>query len=126
MKKIILLTFIALVTATFTTPTSDAMSSKPKNEVPFEETAGWNKIDLRLREAWKTSKDNKTLECIIKTTVKTTSVQKDELSKAGFKSRTFIGKIATGSVKREDLSDVANLDFMESMELSTPMTLKVK
>ena len=81
---------------------------------------------MNLRNSWQDSKDDAVLECLLKTSTRPTEDQKEALAKAGFKARTFIGKIITGSVKRGNLKAVANRDFVEAMEASTPLSLKKK
>jgi len=126
MKKVIIsAVFLTVALGVFAT-SIHAMSSKPKEKVPFEETAGYKKIDLRLRDGWQSSNDNNVFECILKTTEKADAKQKEALQNAGFKTRTFIGKIVTGSMKRGDLYTVANLDFVEAIELAVPLSLKKK
>ncbi|MBT3182543.1 MAG: hypothetical protein HN337_08570 [Deltaproteobacteria bacterium] len=101
------------------------MAKSPEN---FSESGGYKKIDLRLREAWKTSmKDgdgNRTLQCIMKTRSRISDSEQKQLKSSGYKFRTIIGRIITGTLKAKDLPTVANLDFVIAMELSTPMSLK--
>jgi len=99
-----------------------------KSPDTFSETAGYKKIDLRLREAWSTSVKedggNKILQCIMKTKSRISDSEKERLKSAGYKFRTVIGRIITGSLKAKDVPGVSNLDFVVAMELSTPMSLK--
>jgi len=119
--------FILLATSPSTCP---AMAKKPVNTIPFEESPGWKKIDLRMKTAWKEAesagKRSKMLECIIKTEEKPDKDGRELLKRAGFKTRTFIGRIVTGSVAAGDLPMVANLEMVEIMELAAPMSLKKK
>ncbi|NLD28548.1 MAG: hypothetical protein GX659_07085 [Myxococcales bacterium] len=106
------------------------MAKKHSESAKFEESPGWNKIDLRMKTAWKEAesegKRSKMLECIIKTEEKPDKDGRELLKRAGFKTRTFIGRIVTGSVAAGDLPMVANLEMVEIMELAAPMSLKKK
>jgi len=107
-----------------------AMSKAPQKESAFKDSDGWNKADLRLRQAWLESGEkgnrDRQLECILKTKERMSAEQKKEITEAGFKYRTLIGKIVTGSMKAKDLPAVANLEFVQAMELAIPMSLKNK
>jgi hypothetical protein len=112
-------------------PKAHASAAKPAAAGnSFEKTEGYQKIDLRLREAWKNAlaegRGDGLLECILKTSSRVTSEYKTALNAAGFRARTAIGKIVTGSVKAKDVPAVANLDFVEAIELAVPMSLKKK
>lgn len=105
---------------------AEAMSKAPSPQ-KFEDTTGWKKIDLRAKEAYRTylgTGKNQTIDAIIKTKEKPSKAQKDQLKNSGFMARTFIGKIITGSIDMQDLSKMANLDFVEVIEMSVPMSLK--
>ena len=106
------------------------MAKKHPESINFEESPGWNKIDLRMKTAWKEAesegKRSKTLECIIKTEKKPDKDGREALKQAGFMARTFIGRIVTGSVAVGELPTVANLEMVQVMELAVPMSLKKK
>lgn len=105
-----------------------AMSKAPDKASTFKDSKGWNKIDLRLRQAWLESEEkgegDAHLECILKASSKITDDEKMALSDAGFKYRTVIGQIVTGGLKAKDLPSVANLEFVQAMELAVPLSLK--
>jgi hypothetical protein len=108
-----------------------ASSRRPAKDKAFEGSAAWEKLDLRMREAWKeaTGKGgdrNKALECIMKAEKKITSDDKAALLASGFAARTVAGRIITGSLAADDVPDVAGLPFITAMELAVPMTLKKK
>lgn len=107
---------------------SVAMSKHPKENQSPEESVGWKKLDLRLREAWKeatqSGDDGRVFECLLKTKSRATGADREKLKAAGFKYRTFIGQIVTGSVAAKDLPAVSNLDTVEAMELAVPLSLK--
>ena len=81
-----------------------------------------------MKTAWKEAesegKRSKMLECIIKTEESPDKNGRNTLKNAGFKGRTFIGRIITGSVAVKNLPDVANLEMVKVMELAVPMSLK--
>jgi len=120
----------ALTTIAITPNDANALTKKPSELHPFNETAGWKKIDLRLREAWidamAKNDDSKYFECIMKAFHPMSKDEKEQLGGAGFKARNTIGAIATGRLMAKDLPEVANLDFVQAMELAVPMTLKPK
>jgi len=124
MKKISAL--FVLIIITFTFAAVFAMSKAPAED--FTKTDGWKKIDLRAKGAWMDYKSGKTksrgLEFTIKTTHRLDKSELADLKDAGFKKRTTIGKIMTGSAKTKNLPEVANLEFMEAMELAVPMSFK--
>lgn len=125
----ILTSFALIIPApSFGTSNIHAFAKPPGQEKPFQETDGWEKIDLRLREAWTTSvKENRrdaNLECTMKTKTKISGSEREKLLSAGFKYRTVIGTIVTGSLLVRDLPRVSNLDFVQAMELAVPMSLK--
>ena len=128
-KYLIAVICVCALVATFTQSKLLASSKSPE-KVSFEETEGWKKIDLRLREAWldatKKGDKKRKLECIAKTKKRVSADDKAILKNAGFTHRTVIGRIVTGSLNVKDLPDVANLELIEAMELATPMTLKKK
>lgn len=104
---------------------SSASATKPKKMETFESSPGYEKIDLRLREAWKEKPTSKqAVECILKAHERLSEDDSAALAAAGFKARTVIGSIATGTLPMRDVPDVANLPFVQVMELAVPMSLK--
>ena len=104
---------------------AQASSKRPASAKSFESTPGYEKIDLRLREAWKERPSSKkALECILKTRERITEDDRAALAAAGFNSRTVVGSIATGNLAVRDVPDVSNLPFVQVMELAVPMSLK--
>lgn len=102
-----------------------AGSKRPASAENYESSPGYEKIDLRLREAWKERPSSKkSLECILKARERMTEDDKAALAAAGFKARTVVGSIATGSLAVRDVPDVSNLPFVQVMELAVPMSLK--
>lgn len=65
-------------------------------------------------------------ECLMKTTSPLTEDDKVILKDSGFKLRTVIGQIITGSVEAAKLPSVANLPLVQAMELAAPMSIKKK
>ncbi len=113
-----------ILTASFDAPAS---SKRPAAAEAFESTPGYEKIDLRLREAWKERPSSKkALECILKARERLSEDDKAALAAAGFNSRTVVGTIATGNMAVRDVPDVSNLPFVQVMELAVPMSLKKK
>lgn len=110
---------------------SEAFSRRPKKDTNFEGSPAWEKLDLRMRQAWKESiseggDKDKVLECIMKAENRPSPDDKAALAAAGFKGRTFAGRIITGSVKAKDVPEVAGLSFITAMELAVPLELKKK
>jgi hypothetical protein len=104
---------------------SFASAAKPKKVEAFEASPGYEKMDLRLREAWRENPTSKqSAECILKARDRISEDDNAALAAAGFKTRTLIGSIATGSLSMRDVPDVANLPFVQVMELAVPMSLK--
>ncbi len=135
MKKSYLRTgIIVLIMAMLTislASSSQAFSRRPKKDTNFEGSPAWEKLDLRMRQAWKESTAeggdrDKVLECIMKAENMPSPDDKAALTAAGFKGRTFAGRIITGSVKADDVPEVARLPFITAMELAVPMELKKK
>lgn len=126
--RIILVVAAFLAAQVFTVaPVSDAHASakRPAKAVNFESSPGYEKLDLRLREAWKQKPSGKdVLECILKAHERISEDDKAALAAAGFNLRTVVGQIATGNLKVRDVPDVSNLPFVQVMELAVPMSLK--
>ncbi|MFH0800615.1 MAG: hypothetical protein V2A66_10620 [Pseudomonadota bacterium] len=110
----------------------DAMASAkaPVKGAGFEGSAAWAKADLRLREAWRGAsekgKGSERLECLMKTRMPIGANERALLKSAGFVVHTVIVTIATGDLAAKNLPAVASLDFVESMELAAPMSIKRK
>ena len=125
-----LLVSTALVIIAIPPSICHGMAKKHSEAIKFEESPGWNKIDLRMKTAWKEAesegKRSKMLECIIKIDEKPDKDGREALKQAGFAARTFIGRIVTGSVAVGELPTVANLEMVQVMELAVPMSLKKK
>jgi len=122
----VLATFVAAVAIT-AAPATDtfAAAQRPAKAKAFESSPGYEKLDLRLREAWSAKPTSrKTIECILKATDRMGEDDKAMLAAAGFNARTVIGKIATGNLKVRDVPEVANLRFIQVMELAVPLSLK--
>lgn len=96
----------------------------------FEETPAWQKLDLHFREAWhnaiKKHDTDRVLECLIKINGTLNKKKQSRLSSAGFSPRTIAGKIITGSIQIKNVPDVAQLSFVQIMELATPLHIKKK
>ena len=76
-------------------------------------------------EAWRSKPTSaKTIECILKARDRIGEEDKGMLAAAGFNARTVIGKIVTGNLEVRDVPEVANLPFVQVMELAVPMSLK--
>ncbi len=94
----------------------------------FETTPGWNKLDGRLKQAWKEAVSKNqlelNLEILIKTNQPISNIQEKNLSNAGFVLRTKIKKINVGLIKVQNLPEVANLKCVIALELAVPMSLK--
>ena len=132
MKTIHIIIIVLIVTtAAFAAPfaaKSFASAKTPEKTANFKGSPAWNKLDLRMRQAWEESVEKgdlkKNLECIIKTSARITSKEEALLKGSGFRPRSVIGRIITGSVNVGDLSQTANLGFVQAMELAVPMRLK--
>jgi len=94
----------------------------------FKSSAGWQKLDLRFRNAWEDATvkgdSRRSFECLLKTKTKPSTDEIRQLSDAGFTSRSVIGKIMTGSIKTSDVPEVAALPFVQAMELAVPLSPK--
>ncbi len=110
------------------TANSFASAKSPEKTADFKGSPAWNKLDLRMRQAWEESvakgELKKSLECIIKTNSRATKKEEALLKASGFRARSVIGRIITGSVNVGDLPQTANLKFISAMELAVPMMLK--
>ena len=97
-------------------------------QASFEGSPAWQKLDLRLREAWRVSsqekKGDRTLECLLKAAHALSAEERASLSSAGFAARTFMGTIVSGSLTARRVPDVAALPFVSAMELAVPLELK--
>jgi hypothetical protein len=94
----------------------------------FKSSPGWQKLDLRFRNAWEDATvkgdSRRSFECLLKTKTTPSKDQIRQLSDAGFTSRSVIGKIMTGSIKTSDVPEVAALPFVQAMELAVPLSPK--
>lgn len=134
MKTQCIVIIFALACASFglagiTHETDAAAGTKaPPAAENFDKSNGWNKLDMRLRQAWQDARDagdmDKAFECLLKTSRRMSADEKAMLGSAGFAHRSVIGTIVTGSVAAGRLPAVADLSFVEAMELAVPLTLK--
>jgi hypothetical protein len=134
MKYITLSIFIIML---FTIPmsVSGASKSKPRNPrelstmtqesklySSFRSSDGYKKLDNRFRQAWDkaiTKGDfHKSFECLLKTKGKPTEGELRLLRDSGFTYRSITGQILTGNLAAVDVADVANLPFVQAMELA--------
>ena len=127
--SIFLMISVALIAAS-SVPIRDAQAfaRAPEKESKFEESPAWQKLDLRMREAWrdanKKGRRKKRLECLLKTKGTISADERSLLEGAGFAPRSVIGNIVTGNVQVRHVPQVAELDFVEAMELAVPMSIK--
>jgi len=124
---ILVIAVVFAASASFHAVHTDAFASskRPAAAKDFESTPGYEKIDLRLREAWRESPSSKKpLECILKASERLSEDDKAALAAAGFSARTVVGTIATGNLAVRDVPEVSNLPFVQVMELAVPMSLK--
>jgi len=127
--KIVLIAVCSLSAVTITTSPASASARHPKSsQASFEGSPAWQKLDLRLREAWRVSAKEgggkNVFECLLKTDHPLAAAEQSTLKAAGFEARTFIGAIATGRVAVLHVPDVAALPFVSAMELAVPLELK--
>jgi hypothetical protein len=127
--SIFLMISVALVAAhTVQERDAQAFARAPEKEASFEGSPEWQKLDLRMREAWREAQEKgrrkKQLECLIKTKKRVSKDERSLLEVAGFAPRSVIGTIITGSVQVRHVPQVAGLDFVEAMELAVPMSIK--
>lgn len=100
-------------------------------QASFEGSPAWEKLDLRLRQAWQeaqqgTADADRPLECLLKASHPISADDKAVLAAAGYNARTVVGPIVTGSLKPAAVPEVASLPFVQVMELAAPMSLKKK
>lgn len=102
--------------------------STPESMASFKSSSSWNKLDGRFKQAWTEAVENndedRLFEVLLKTARPLSPEEKETLNTAGLAARVVIGRIVTGSVKAEDVPAVADLSFVQTMELAAPMTLK--
>ena len=127
--SIFLMISVALVAAhTVQEQDAHAFARAPEKETRFEGSPGWQKLDLRMREAWREAHEKgrrkKKLECLMKTKTRVSKDERSLLEGAGFNPRSVIGTIITGNVQVRHVPQVAGLDFVEAMELAVPMSIK--
>jgi len=107
---------------------ASAFSSRPKDYLDFQKSPGYRKINLPLRINWEDimhhNKKNQRIECIIKTNQKLTEDQFAALDKSKFAIRAIIGTIITGTIIAKQLPQLANLEFITSIEGSVPVSPK--
>lgn len=123
-----LLTILAVFLTISMVYASARAPSKKADIFTFETSAAWQKADLRLRTAWheamQRDKKNTKFECILKTRDEMTADQKAIIKSAGFNYRSLIGNIVTGSFEARNLPAIAELKFVEAIELAMPMGIK--
>lgn len=95
----------------------------------FESSPAFQKLDLRARQAWQEWRtqggaSGQSFECMLKASHPLTEDDKRLLAAAGFRPRTVVGAIVTGSVAPERVPEVASLSWVTVMELAVPMSLK--
>jgi hypothetical protein len=83
---------------------------------------GWDKLDLRAKQFVENkSNEGKTAEIIIKTTKPVRHAQKKTFKKVGFEYKSIINNIVTGSIAWNKLKALANVKFVERIELAVPV-----
>ena len=129
---IVILLMISGAYVAATTPVSPrsahAFARAPEKGAEFEGSPAWQKLDLRMREAWldahKKGRRKKRLECLLKTKARVSADERSLLEGAGFAPRSVIGDIITGNVQVRYVPAVAGLEFVQAMELAVPMSFK--
>lgn len=112
-------------------PPAHASARAPAEKpAAFENSPGYSKIDLRFRDTWREAIErgdrSAQFECMLKTARPATADDRAVLKSAGFEYRTAAGSIFTGTVSAASLPAVANLDFVQAMELATPLSPKAR
>ncbi|MFA4875140.1 MAG: hypothetical protein WC956_04210 [bacterium] len=133
MKKltVVCMVFLATIAASLVALTVHSFASAKHpaaQQEPFEGSAAWQKLDLRMRQAWKDANAagdaGRVFECLIKIDEPNNKDDRAILTGAGFVPRTYAGSVVTGSVRAGNLPDVARLPFVKVMELAVPLELK--
>lgn len=102
------------------TTKSDANTSIPSS---FELNPAWQKLDERLRAAWKDAMANddreRRFDVFVRCREAVDEGDQSFLFNHGFVVRAASGSIASGHLKAIDLQSVAELPFVASVRLST-------
>jgi len=94
----------------------------PGAQGSFQQSRAWNKLDDRLQAAWLDAMKNeptRRLDCFVRVEAPADRGDQSFLISAGYNVRMFSGPIASGNLKAQDLQDVAELPFVQSIRLST-------
>ncbi len=128
MRHLPIIMIALVITALAALPPAQAMSKKVAPPKLFEGTQAWDKMDLRAREAYREAVEKKDgarrFECMLKTTHRMSADEEALLKGAGYERRSVIGDIVTGSVTAAHLQSVAELPFVQAMELAVPLQFK--
>ncbi|MFH0799583.1 MAG: hypothetical protein V2A66_05305 [Pseudomonadota bacterium] len=93
------------------------------DEVSFEQTKDWNKLEPRLQAAWLDAKKSgdmtRRLDCFVRVRERGDKGDESFLFSHGFVVRAFSGPVATGHTTAADLQSVAGLPFVASIKLSS-------
>ena len=128
-KSFIAIAAIVLIASVGCAIYAYAGARRPAGTKEFKGSAAYDKLDLRLKQAWDDSvapggNPDRHIECMLKAAARPTEEQRAALSAAGFGYRTVVGTIVTGGLKIRALQDVAALPFVQVMELAVPLTPK--
>lgn len=101
----------------------DLPRQKSTAEASFETSKAWTKLGTSLQQAWQAAEKandmNRSFQCFVRIRSPYSQGDQDFLQGAGFNVQVFAGTIARGSVSAAALPRVANLYFVEHIDLSS-------
>jgi hypothetical protein len=88
----------------------------------FQNSRAWNKLGASLQQAWLAAKKagdmDRSFKAFARVRAPADPGDQDFLQSKGFNVRVWAGSIARGDVKASDLEGVANLPFVDSINLA--------
>lgn len=128
-KTYIILSAAVLMAALVLAVNARGAARHPEKQQDFKGSAAYDKLDLRLKQAWEESAapggdPDRLIECMLKADGRPTEEQRAALSAAGFSYRTVVGTIVTGNLRARSVPEVASLPFVQVMELAVPLSIK--
>ena len=125
MKRTILMVVGCCIVGMFVAIGVQAKKQQEQTDLlSFQQTKAWNKIGLRLQQAWidavKAGDMDQTFECFASVRAPYSSGDRSFLQSKGYNVRLASGTIVRGNVAAKNLQQVAELYFVKTIKLSSP------
>jgi len=143
LHKSTFVSFLVACAITFSAVALLAKTERPKKKAPVEQSACpketqapadiilsfqnsrfWKKLDVNAQKEWLDAMNkgdtDRRFDCFVRVRWPADRGDESFLISKGFNVRFFSGTIATGHMKAKDMPDVAELSFVDKIQLSGP------